>query len=243
MSKVNLTIAALLITTFTATGFSTELIGFSRILSTNEAEARETPPKVNSQISSLNDVVILFGKQPRKGGGREVICTIAPLPPAFAINSPNVFVSDRPTFIWQGAANRIEVRQAEDEKLIWGKDLKPQESVATYPISGQALLPNQKYELRLLTSNDETKIVFQVASLDQRQRIQAGLQDQVKQLAAAQRTPAAIAVKQAIYLGEQKLWADAFGKVFSVKQSEIPKNEQAGWSRSLTEIRSSVCGS
>jgi len=245
VSKFSVTVSALLVATLSTISSSAEsaLVQGQPLPKYPEVGERVASglPAVDKQ-PSLEDFVRLSERNEGYGGGRGEVCTVAPLPPALAINSRNAFVSDRPIFIWQGAANQIEVRQVADRKLIWEKDLKPQESVATYPTSGQALLPNQEYELRLLTSNEETRVRFKVASPDQRQQIQAGLQAQVKQLSASQRTPAAIAVKQAIYLGEQKFWPDAFGKVFSVKQSEIPKSGQAAWNRGLSEIRSSVCG-
>jgi hypothetical protein len=224
----------------TVTSAFLSLVVLGGVMISHQAQA--APPK--TQSSPLDEFIRTYEQPPEEGGGRSgAFCSIAPLT-SKAKSRSNNFLSDRPTFVWEGEATRIEVRPIGEDNAIWGKDLQPQDRMAIYPADEPALLPNKTYKLwfKLASGTTYDDITFSVLSASQRQSVQSGLTQAVSQLPASQKSnKSAIAAKQAIYLGQQALWLDAFGALFSLSQQDVPIQERANWNRGIDTIRRSLC--
>jgi hypothetical protein len=223
--------------------FTSALLGFVILGSVMISHYVQAAP-LKTQSSPLDEFMRTYEQPPEEGGGRSgTFCSIAPLT-SKAKSQSNNFLRDRPTFVWEGEATRIEVRPIGEDNAVWGKDLQPQDRMAIYPVDQPALLPNKTYKLwfKLASGTTYEDITFSVLSASQRQSVQSGLTQAVSQLPASQKSKkSAIAAKQAIYLGQQALWLDAFGVLFSLPQQDVPPQEQASWNRGIDTIRRSLC--
>ncbi|XGV94390.1 MAG: hypothetical protein ACAF41_01000 (plasmid) [Leptolyngbya sp. BL-A-14] len=192
--------------------------------------------ETGTKAPSLEDFLRLYERDDSPKGGRPIgICKIAPS------DRGGVFLSDRPTFIWQGKVKRIEVRTTEEGKLVWSKDLSAGEQMATFPSTTPALVPGTSYKL-VFDGNDQAASSFEIVPVGKREQLLAELSSHSNNLPQTA-SKSVIALKKATYLGEQRLWLDAFGILFSVKPSEVPKQELAAWNKGLSTIRQSVCKS
>ncbi|HAX80590.1 MAG TPA: hypothetical protein DCY88_33330 [Cyanobacteria bacterium UBA11372] len=137
------------------------------------------------------------------------ICAIAP--PARLMGIGSAIWHDRPLFIWQGAAVRIELVASGSEEVLWSKNLTANDTTAVY--QGEALQPAQRYEWRLYRSDKDFDIVlFRILPKQERDRITA----QLNQLQTEGDTVEQIALKRANYFAEQRLWADALQEIYAV---------------------------
>ena len=137
------------------------------------------------------------------------ICAIAP--PARLMGIGSAIWHDRPLFIWQGAAVRIELVASGSEEVLWSKNLTANDTTAVY--QGEALQAAQRYEWRLYRSDKDFDIVlFRILPKQERDRITA----QLNQLQTEGDTAEQIALKRANYFAEQRLWADALQEIYAV---------------------------
>jgi hypothetical protein len=197
--------------------------------------ASAAPPA--SETLTLDAFIRLYGRPPEEGGGKPAgVCKIAP-----SLRG-GVFFSDRPTFIWQGSVQRIEVRTVIGRQLVWGKNVAAQEQSAAFPSTLPPLLPNIQYQVIFDGDyNDATSI--ELISTSQRDLVQSGLNQRTKALTQQRPSKPTLALQKATYLAEQNYKLDAFGLLFSVPLAEIPVAERARWAANLTELRQRLCRS
>ncbi|MFB2982465.1 hypothetical protein [Microseira sp. BLCC-F43] len=116
---------------------------------------------------------------------------------------------DRPLFIWQGAAIRIELLGSEE--VLWSKNLTPNDTKAVY--DGEPLQAGQRYEWRLYGSDGSAKdTFFRILPKEERDRITAELNQLQTQGATAEE----IALQRANYFAKKRMWADALQEIYSV---------------------------
>jgi hypothetical protein len=141
----------------------------------------------------------------RRGDGQD-ICLISP----GLLEEVNVIWSDRPLFLWLGAADHILVRDAETLEQVWSQPIDPMVAGITY--DGESLQSGRTYEWQLNSSDHF--FAFTVMDSDQRNQIAAELQ----LIQTRGGTPEEIAVGQANYLvNEVGLWSDALQILYSVE--------------------------
>ena len=187
----------------------------------------------------------LFGKRPpvppvppTPGGSRPVeggVCAIAPL--AMTETNPSVQTiaivwSDRPTFVWEGEAQKIGVRRRGSEDILWMQDVTGTNRI-TY--TGKGLKPDHVYEWLILSSNNQVKrfIPFRVVTVEERKSINQALQQLDQQLAAEKITGEAATLRRAEFFAAQRidnqpLWSEFWQEVLSVR---TPSNQLTGWTR------------
>lgn len=178
---------------------------------------------------------------PFEGGGRptgSVFCAIAPartLP-----NSERPLASiDRPTLVWQGNLQAVELWQAEQPEPLWKWDEaeatgdRPQAVQFTtetaYRLTADIVLePNQSYEWRVYRPLFRHAIVirFNAISADQQTAIEQNLPSSSDE---------ASVIRRADYLASQQLWDDFWQEMLSIDQPSDPLNQ------ALSETISRLC--
>lgn len=146
---------------------------------------------------------------PTNGGGRgpDEPCPIAPL----ALPDTAIVWSNQPTFVWQGAVEKIAVKLPDREDELWSASVTGLNHV-TY--TGEALQPNTTYQWVIFTPDygdiPQRIISFQImASPEQAQLAQALPDVQPEET---------IALERAYHFAEQELWSDFWREIFTVEQ-------------------------
>lgn len=178
-------------------------------------QARPTPrnprgPGVPGGGNLYEDILNQLRDENRIGVRGGNLCAIAP--PARLMGIGNAIWNDRPLFIWQGAAVRIELLASGNEEVLWSKNLTPNDRTAVY--DGEPLQPGQRYEWRLYRSSEDDPLVtlFRILPREERDRITAEL----NQLQTQGDTAEQIALKRANYFAKNRLWSDALQEIYSV---------------------------
>lgn len=188
-------------------------------------------------------VDILVGRRQNNGTRGDDFC---PIWPNKDRTDSLLTWSDRPLFVWEGDATRIEIYDS-DWKLMWGEDVTNVQHI-TYPDNAEnKLKPGQKYEYKVFYQykrEDGTVISttelhsFQIVDLDKRDSITDGLavlENQIQNLSHQEKVleRANYFAQQEIRLrgnnNTQKLWADVFRELFSVSSLE--------WTETIEQIR------
>jgi hypothetical protein len=187
----------------------------------------------------------VFGKRrpvppvpPTGGGSRPVegaVCAIAPLAVVesnSSILTPAIVWSDRPTFVWEGEAQKIGVRRRGSEDILWSQPVSGTNHV-TY--TGEPLQPDRVYEWLVLSSNNQVKrhTSFQVVTAQERKSISQALQQLDQQLTAEKITGETAALRRAEFFATQQidnqpLWSEFWQEVLSV---QTPSDQLTGWTR------------
>lgn len=166
-------------------------------------------PGVPGGGNLYEDILNQLREQNRIGVRGGNLCAIAPPARLMGINS--AIWHDRPLFIWQGAAVRIELLKSSSEEVLWSKNLTPNDTTAVY--DGEPLQAGQRYEWRLyLSDRDPEAILFRILPKEERDRITAEL----NQLQTQGATPEEIALQRANYFAKNRLWSDALQEIYSV---------------------------
>ncbi|GET36992.1 hypothetical protein [Microseira wollei] len=177
-------------------------------------QARPAPrnprgPGVPGGGNLYEDILNQLREQNRIGVRGGNLCAIAP--PARLMGTGNAIWHDRPLFIWQGAAVRIELLASPSEEVLWSKNLTPNDTTAVY--EGEPLPAGQRYEWRLYRSDKDFEVIlFRILPKEERDRITAELNQLQTQGATAEE----IALQQANYFAKKRLWADALQEIYSV---------------------------
>ena len=177
-------------------------------------QARPVPrnprgPGVPGGGNLYEDILNQLREENRIGVRGGNLCAIAPPARLMGINS--AIWHDRPLFIWQGAAVRIELVASESEEVLWSKNLTANDTTAVY--DGEPLQAGQRYEWRLYRSEQDFEaILFRILPKQERDRITAEL----NQLQTQGATPEEIALQRANYFAKNRLWSDALQEIYSV---------------------------
>lgn len=183
--------------------------------------------------SALEGLMQTFNqrRQQREGIRRSGLCVMSP-----SIVETDVIWSDRPLFLWQGAAEQITVNKLGSSEVLWNQPIDPQTRQVLY--NGTALQPGEIYQWELTGASDiKTSLIFQVMETDKRNQIAAQLQAIEAQLKADGASQEIIELQQAQYFADQGLWSDALQQLYSIGNSS-PDAVQA-----IQQIESSLCGS
>lgn len=166
---------------------------------------------------------------PRRGytrGGS--FCPIAP----FTLQGTTKVWSDRPTFVWQGSVNSLEVVD-QSGATVWQHtiseaDRLPESVVQSdqpvYAVTvDQTLQPGQSYRLRIKPPLSEAfSLEFQILGASERDRVTQDLENLDRALATENVTGEAAATRRADYFAGQNLWLDFWQTTLAVPQlSEI----------------------
>lgn len=142
-------------------------------------------------------------------GGKGAICAIAP-----GLIETRVVWNDRPLFLWQGIAQKIEVRLPSSEDAFWEQSVSEADRSATY--NGSALQQGHTYEWMLTARYSQPiSFNFQIMAAERRKVIAAELMALEAQLKT--KTDEAIALQRANYFAQRELWSDVLQEVFSVQ--------------------------
>jgi hypothetical protein len=228
VNSIPLTVTALVISTGIAMTIGT-VSTFA-----GQSQAHASVVKIALQEPSLEKFVLDGMEEGGKGSKPSGVCNIAPSPRG------GVFLTDRPTFIWQGTVKRVEVRTVVDRTLLWGKDISSREQMATFPNNLPPLLPGTQY-LLVFDGDYNSASPFQLVKSGLREQLLVGMSNQGKTLPKQRLSKSAIALQKATYLGEQKLWLDAFGLLFTVPLADVPLAERADWNANLTKLKQGLC--
>lgn len=227
-------------------------VGLSLAIAVSATPLLSWFPTANSSVQALSVQELwqtswrnVFGKRrpvppvpPTGGGSRpagERVCAIAPLAvsaPNSSILTPAIVWSDRPTFVWEGEAQKIGVRRRGSEDILWSQSVSGTNHV-TY--AGEPLQPDRVYEWLVLSSNNQVKrhTPFQVVTAEERKSITQALQQLDQQLIAEKITGEAAALRRAEFFATQQidnqpLWSEFWQEVLSV---QTPSNQLTGWTR------------
>lgn len=165
------------------------------------------------------------------------VCAIAPA--TQFMDTTNIIWSDRPRFIWQGTARRIELFASGSQKPLWSKTISENDKSVLY--DGEPLQPGQRYTWRLSTSSEgdnfEPSRTFRIMSSPERDKIAADLTKLENQLKAESATAEEIALERANYFAdkERRLWSDALQEVYSVQNPSEEVNAV------IQEISTRIC--
>lgn len=156
------------------------------------------------------------------GGSRgDSFCAIAPY------NTGRV-QSDRPTFIWQGATERIEIHREGELEPVWSAPVSEADILGrsqfefeshllnnvTYAVSPADLQlePDQVYQLSVVSPLSSSSLVtFSTLSSDAEQQVEAQRTD----LPPASDVESAL--ERADFFAEAGLWSGFWGEVFSIQ--------------------------
>ncbi len=175
-----------------------------------------------------DDILNKLREQNRIGVRGGNLCAIAP--PARLTGSGNAIWHDRPLFIWQGAAVRIELLDSITQEVLWSKNLTPSDTTAAY--DREPLQASRRYEWRLYRSlRDPEVILFRILPQQERDRITT----QLNQIQVTGATAEQIALQRANYFAENLLWADALQEIYSVQ------NPSAQLTKLSQEITNYIC--
>lgn len=150
----------------------------------------------------------------RNGGSRgELLCPIAPR----GIDTIPQVWSDRPLFVWRGAAKQIEVRLQGSQEVLWRQEVTPADRSLMY--GGEALQPGQTYIWVIFDLNNKAiaQTPFQIMEAQQRDRIKTRLQILQEELREKGASAEEIAMRRAQYFAQQQLWSDVWREVNSVE--------------------------
>ena len=178
-------------------------------------QARPVPrnprgPGVPGGGNLYEDILNQLREENRIGVRGGNICAIAPPARLMGINS--AIWHDRPLFIWQGAAQRIELLARGTEEVLWSKNLTANDTRAVY--DGEPLPAGQRYQWRLYASDQEPReTMFRTLPKEERDRISAELNQLQTQGATAEE----IALQRANYFAKKRMWADALQEIYSVE--------------------------
>lgn len=184
----------------------------------NQPPRNPRGPGVPGGGNLYDDILNQLREQNRIGVRGGNLCAIAP--PARLMDIGSAIWHDRPRFIWQGAAVRIELLASDSEEVLWSKNLTPNDTTAVY--EGQPLQPGQRYQWRLYSSDEEPDaILFRILPKEERDRITAEL----NQLQTPGNTPEQLALKRANYFAKNRLWSDALQEIYSVENPSEQLNK------------------
>lgn len=143
------------------------------------------------------------------GGSRGPNDGIVPLIPG--VMSAETW-SNRPLFLWQGAARQIELI-ATNGSIIWSQRLPESARHCFYP---DLPLPSGTYEWILYSPAKVavSRVTFRVMQPEEQSQIRAALAALEAQLSGASLEQ--IALQKANYFAERQLWSDVFREAFSV---------------------------
>ena len=153
----------------------------------------------------------------KDGTSRGSLCLVAP----GLIEVKGKIWSTRPTFIWQGKLNLIEIHEANSEENLWTVTLKENEQKVVY--TGSELQPGNSYYWKVFDSTATEysfpilRVTFIVMDMQERQAITQELEKLDAELNQEGNTPEAIALARVKFFAERKLWSDALSEAFAVK--------------------------
>ncbi len=167
---------------------------------------------------------------PKDGTTRGGLCLVSP----GLIEVEGKIWNTRPTFIWQGILQLIEIRPANSEEVLWVEKVQDNQQIIIY--NGESLKPGNTYHWRIYDSSASEysfptlRITFRVMDVLEREVITQELEKLDTGLKQAKTTPEAIALAKVKFLAERNLFSDALSEAFTVKN---PSNE-------LLDFRSNI---
>ena len=169
-----------------------------------------------------DDILNQLRQENRLGVRGGNLCVVSP--PARLTDTTNEIWHDRPLFIWQGAAVRIELLASGSEEVLWSKNLTPEDRIALY--NGEPLEPGRRYQWRLyLSEQDSVGNSFKILPTEELARISTELTQLENQLQARNATEEEIALERANFFAKRRLWSDALQVIFTTQNpSEQLKN-------------------
>ena len=225
MPKVNWLLSTLLVTTIIS-GWSTGLTQTTRaetklsesgknLFQAPPKQDDPTPPVPESNGGGSNEEPTPPVPERTGGGGSrgEILCPIAPR----GIDTIPQVWSDRPLFVWRGAAKQIEVRLQGSQQVLWRQEVTPADRSLMY--GGEALQPGQTYTWVIFDLNNKAiaQTPFQIMEAQQRDRIKTRLQILQQELREKGASAEEIAMRRAQYFAQQQLWSDVWREVNSVE--------------------------
>jgi Domain of Unknown Function (DUF928) len=195
------------------------------------------PAIAQSQVQGISwGQIFDFLKRKRvRGGSRNpLFCAISPAPFADAVSktdsSEDTLVWNvQPLFVWDGRADRIEVRQMnESYDLIWEANLTAQDQHIRY--GGKALQLGQTYVWKVFVRDSQastpgatlnlvrSSTAFHVVEGAKHQLITKELDRLEANLKQQKASPESLALQRANYFAQRGLWADVLLEAFSVKR-------------------------
>lgn len=130
--------------------------------------------------------------------------------------------STRPTFIWQGKLNRIEIHGNNIEETLWAVQVTENDAKVVY--GGAELEPGNTYYWKVFDSaTDEydfplLRVTFEVMDMQEHQTISQELEKLDAELNEQGATQEAIAFARVKFFAERKLWSDALSEAFAVEK-------------------------
>ncbi|MGD1700094.1 hypothetical protein [Dapis sp. BLCC M229] len=127
----------------------------------------------------------------------------------------------RPTFIWQGQLQLIEIRPANSQQVLWAEKVQDNQQIIIY--NGESLKPGNTYYWRIYDSSASEysfptlRITFRVMDVLERQVITQELEKLDTRLKQAKATPETIALAKVKFWAERNLFSDALSEAFAVK--------------------------
>ncbi|WP_088889664.1 DUF928 domain-containing protein [Leptolyngbya ohadii] len=132
--------------------------------------------------------------------------------------------SPRPTFVWQGAVESIELKSADSQQVLAQMNLSnltidPTVRIRHVTYTGDGVQPGQDYQWVVTFRNREPQsFAFRVMPSAEFDRIKADLQTLTSEQRAAGASAETIALRQADYFAERQLWSDFWRTALLVEQ-------------------------
>lgn len=140
----------------------------------------------------------------------------------------------RPTFIWQGELQRISIRPANSEEVLWAEKVQDNQQIIIY--NGESLKPGNTYYWRVFDATASeysfpiVRVTFRVMDVPEREVITRELEKLDTGLKQAEATPETIALAKVKFLAERNLFSDALSEAFTVENP----------SRELQDFRNNI---
>ncbi len=157
---------------------------------------------------------------PKEGATREGIRSFCLVSPGL-IEVEGKIWNTSPTFIWQGKLQRIEIRPANSEEVLWAEKVQDNQQIIIY--NGESLKPGNTYYWRIYDSSTSEysfptlRITFRVMDVLEREVITQELEKLDTRLKQAKATPETIALAKVKFWAERNLFSDALSEAFALK--------------------------
>ncbi|NJR57028.1 MAG: DUF928 domain-containing protein [Acaryochloris sp. CRU_2_0] len=204
--------------------FSVEVVGIPQRL---EPAGWASVPS-QSQGISWSQIFNWLRHRKVKGGSRDPsFCAITPVSLLNRVSQPEpspvaTVWNLQPLLAWKGSAEHIEVRQKDNDHLVWKATLTAKDQHINY--QGKALQPGQTYVWRLRSRvNSKFPVIhsastFQVMTDTERQQVKMDLIRLKSRYNPRNTSTEKLALLRANYFAQHQLWSDTLREALRVKQ-------------------------
>lgn len=192
----------------------------------------EEPPLIGRNTETvLDEIQTILAREEPPLGSRGAVCAISP----GLLGTTDIIWSDRPLFLWQGAASQITLYTFDTQAEVWNAPLEPGTQAIAY--AGEELLQLGQVYAWTLSDGAGTNVlyIFEVMGTAERSLIAAEVQALETQLKASNTSDETIAAERARYFAERDLWSDVLESLYQIETPSESVNQ------TIQEISDRVC--